>query len=528
MMAESARRKASGSSRAAATKSRRVKAPLEKVSRAGEARKSATRRPKGIGSTYVKDRSRLSGKLSPKVRMRLFLQSSALDFVLVLVVSTCMALTLSFGFESAWQYRGNPLVSGGLIVPLLLAMYAGSWSKKALLPSVVVVAVIAVLEVGVAMAVSPEPLMADGNLQDTAGSYPIFVIVCIACAIVVFLLSRRTTGLVFLLLAVMLSCGAIQFLYPEWTSEEPGLAVTIVATVCLGMLVIYQCYRQSIYSANLVKRTSFFGVMGFSALVASFCVIVGVGVFFGVVAAIDYETPDIRIFTSVKSPPLSDEARDYEKMNDESDETTDDTNDKQDQTNQQDEGEGASEDADGNGVPDAIEGSLLADFAMAISGIDTLDDEEDYQNISYLSVELTAIITAVLIVFALVAVVLLQRYRRTWRLKRIAGRSNSYQVWYIYTFLLERFGRLKMKKRCSLTPLEFAVGASTAMEPFERDAEGASFVEVSAVYQDAVYGGIEPSDEEMKRIKLYYTRFFRNARRHVGTVKWALWKFWRV
>ena len=498
-------------------------------SHAGASHKQpGARRAQGLGSTYVKDRGRLSGRLNPKVRMRLFLQSSALDFALVLVVSTCLALTLSFGFESAWEYRGNPLVSGGLAVPLLLAMYAGSWSKKALAPGVAAVVVIAVAEVGIAMAISPEPLMADGNIQDTSGNYTIFAIVCVASTVLVFLLSRRTTGLVFLLLAVMLSCGAIQFLYPEWTSEEPGLAVTIIATICLGMLVIYQCYRQSIYSANLVKRTSFLGVMGFSALVACFCVVVGAGVFFGAVSAIDYETPDIRPFTQTKSPPLSDEARDYEKKDDESDETTDDTNEEQEQTNQQDGGQGESEDADGNGVPDALEGNLLADLAMAISGMDTMEDEQDYQNISYLIVQITAVIAAVLAALAVIAVVLLMMGRRAWRLRRIANRPKSYQVWYIYTFLLGRFGRLKMKKRASLTPLEFAVGASTAMEPFERDTEGASFVEVSAVYQDAVYGGVEPSDEEMERIRLYYRRFFRNARRHVGIAKWVLWKFWRV
>ncbi len=479
------------------------------------------------GSARVRDRARLSEKMGRDTRVRLFFQSTVPDFLLVLVLAAALSYTVSYGFHSAWDYRSNPVLVAALTVPPLLALFVSSWSKKALGPSIVAFVAVSVVMLAVAGALSPDPLVGEGGPADTAGNYVIFVLIVIVVALVSFLLSRRTAGLVFLLAGAIVACGLIQFLYPEWMTEQPGIPATLLIILAAGMLFIYHCYKQSVYSANRVKRTSFAGATGFSALIALACVLVGLGVFYGVVQASGLTTPDIKLFEEYVSPPVDENADDYELTEEVGDETSSNTDDTQSQTNQ--EGDGASPSSIGDVVSGAILDSALANVIAQATGLDLGSTDDDGDETSrWIILQITSLVLAILAILAVVAVILLQRYRRTWRLKRIASKSNAYQAWFLYTFLLGRLRRLRIRKPAQLTPLEFAVGFSRAMVPFTRDADGVDFVEVSSAYQDAVFGGLQPSDEELDRVKGYYRAFFKNARKYVGWPKWILWKFWRI
>ena len=147
----------------------------------------------GVGSTRVRDRRRLSEKMGKSTRMRLWLQSSALDFLLVLVVSVALVYTVSYGFYSAEAYRGNVLLLAGLCLPLLLVLFAGSWSKRAVLFSALGALALSCVYIGAATALSPDPaLFAEGGVNDAAGNYTIFAIVLCVTTILTYLLSRRT------------------------------------------------------------------------------------------------------------------------------------------------------------------------------------------------------------------------------------------------------------------------------------------------------------------------------------------------
>lgn len=501
----------------------------ETVRRNATAGKGPRRRTKGlVGSTRVRDRARLSEKMSHRTRTRLFIESTIPDFLLVLLVSVTLTFTVSFGFHSAWDHRGNVALIALITIPLLVAMFVGSWSKRALLPSIVATVVLGVAVIAVAMAVSPEPLFTDAGLNDVDGSYGIFAMVAVIVPVLVFLLSRRPVGLVFLLLGAVIACGLIQFLYREWISEQPGIAATVVMLFGIGMMFVYQSYKQSIYSANRVKRTSFTGAFGFSALVGAACVLVGVAVFYGAVAVTDWQTPEVKLFESYVSPPPSDQARDYQKMPDGGDTTSDNS---EDQNQEQDPETANGDDADMQSGQGMLQNSIVGRFAMQLAGIDPQDDEnnEDVpQEDWHLAAQIMGIILTVLAVLVVVTFVLLWRYRRTWRLRRMAKRSNAYQACYLYLFLLERFRRMKIRKPRQLTPLEFAVGFSKAMLPYTRDTGGVDFVEVSSLYQDVAFGAYEPTDGELDRVKRYYQAFYRNAFKATAWPKWVLCRFWRL
>jgi hypothetical protein len=65
------------------------------------------------------------------------------------------------------------------------------------------------------------------------------------------------------------------------------------------------------------------------------------------------------------------------------------------------------------------------------------------------------------------------------------------------------------------------------MLPFAEGTGGVDFIDVTTTYQDVCYGGVAVGAEEYDGIVAYYKAFFKNARKHVGGLKW-LWKFWRI
>lgn len=494
--------------------------------------RSEGRRRRGIGSTRVKDRTRLSEKMGASSRRRLFLQSTAIDFLLVLAVAVGLTFTVSFGFHSAAALRGNIGLIALMEAPLLLAMFVGSWSKKTLAPSIGATVVVAAVIVGVAMAVSPDPMFADASdghgwsVNDVPGNYGIFAMTAVVCGAVSFLLSRRPVGLVFLLAITIAASGTVQYLWPTWMTEEPGVAASVILMICVATLLIYQCYKQSIYSANRVKRTSFLGAFSFSAIVVCICVAVGALVFFGVVAGLGLTTGQFPPpFEEYVSPPWAETSDQYSTTTAEGDATSDKTDDEEKES--QSEAEGGS-----NSMAEAFAGfweqSFVANMVKSSTGYTEDGENADYDTVMYLIVTWGAIITAVLIVLLVVAVILAQRARRTLRLRWLSRKSRSYEMWYLYTFLVGRFRRMRIRQPAHLTPLEFAQGFSKTMRPFTRDTDGVDFIEVSAVYQDVVFGGIQPTEEQMARVRRYYRAFFKNARRYVGWPKWLLYKYWRI
>ncbi len=84
-----------------------------------------------------------------------------------------------------------------------------------------------------------------------------------------------------------------------------------------------------------------------------------------------------------------------------------------------------------------------------------------------------------------------------------------------------------IRKPHHLTPMEFTVGTQRVMAPFAQGTEGEDFVDVTDTYQRVCYGGCPVIAEEYDRLVGYYRAFFKNARKHVGKVKW-LYTFWRI
>lgn len=453
-----------------------------------------------------------------------FLRSNGPDFLLVLVAAAALTFVVSYAFNSAPDYRGNVGIIALIAVPVLVCLYAGSWSKRAVPYSACATVVVSLAVLGIATAASPDgALFVDGAINDSAGNYTVFALVAIAVTVLTFLLTRRTAGLVVGLVLGAFACGAVQYLYRDFLTAQPGIPATMVFLGAVVALFCYQTYKQSVYSAARVKKTSFAGMLGYSAVLSLVCVLVGLGVFAGIISGLGLTTPDIRPFEHRAAAPVEEHDESYSDKDSENDQTSDQTNDEQSSTNQDAQGSGTGL-LSGEGLLESPIGAVV----QQVMGYSDDSSDESRQEVTYLIITITQILIAFAVVALIVAAILFQRYRRKLRLKRMADLPLAQQTAQLYAFFMGRFARMKIRKPDALTPLEFALGFEEALEPFEKGTGGVTFTQVTGLYMDATWGGLDVSQEDFDQVIAYYGQFFRNAREYVGWPKWILGKFWRI
>ncbi|MGN0077422.1 MAG: hypothetical protein ACI36V_01400 [Coriobacteriales bacterium] len=458
-------------------------------------------------------------------RLEIFLRSSAVDFALVLVVAVSLVMTVSFGFESAPELRGNPLVAAALCAPLLLALFGGSWSKRAVVPSAVLAVLVAAVELAVLGALGSEPLFVDGVLCDSPGCYLVFGFVAAAVPVLVFLLSRRRVGVLALLVASALSCAFVQFMYRDWVSDEPGTAVFLVCMVAAGALMVFQSYREGLYGSVKAGQARFALAGLFACGLSSVCVLAGAALFVGIVSQLGLGTPSIRPFQDYYKRPVIEYTGVFSQQPAQDPSiTTNQVSDEESDANRQGPG-GIQSDA-----PDQIEdanASPIDQLVQAVSSFDMSSWLEGFSAVSYQQLLLDNLPWIALAILAVLALVLLWRRQRQARLARMAEKPAEWRVWFLYHWLLERFHRLGISKPDNSTPLEFAMATRAQLEPFARGTGGVDFLAVTLAYQRACFGSADEPDEDCRLVEAYYRAFFKNARDYVGGAKWLL-KFWRM
>ncbi len=462
---------------------------------------------------------------SPK-RLSMFLQGAFFDLVLVLVASTALVFTVSYGFDSAANLRGNIALTAVLCLLVLLPMYAGSWSKKALAAGIVGTVVVCVgVVAGFAAAMPAQTaLFVDGQVNDVSDNYVIYAMVLVATPVVVYLLSRRTAGLFFLLVLGVVACGAVQFLYRDWITAQPGIPAFIAVLASMCMMFVYQTYRSSVYGAKRAKKPVFAQVFGFSALICAACVGIACAVFFVGINALGLSTPDIKPFKDYYQRPVVEYTGVYtEQQVDNLDLKTSTLSDEWKDTSQQGQG--------GNNVntpDDLISSDPLTGLAQSLEGFDASQWAEQFTTVGYNVLEPQYVLLVALVLVAFVLFVLYWRRRRARRLEKWRELPSNEEAVAIYDFIQQRFKRLGVKKTAALTPLEHAMASRKELACFARNTGGVDLMQFTLLWQRAYYGGRELSAEQLAAMECYYQAFFGNAKAYSGKLKWALWRFWRI
>lgn len=455
-----------------------------------------------------------------------FMRSAVPDFLLVWVLSVALDLTVSYAFNSGASLYGNPLLVGGVEFAVLVALFAGSWSKRALVPSGVAVGIMALVAIVAGLATSTESLVSGYGVVDVPGNNLIFCLWLVAVPAIVYALSRRPWGLVALVFADILACGVVQYLYRDWVSTAMGDIVTIVVLVATASLFVFQTYRQSLLRAQRASSPNFFGACALSVAISVLCVFVGCLVFYGVVAPMGLQTPKWKPFFEYRMQPDEYFDNPYDQQHVSSEQVkTDETNDNEEDSNKNAE-DGNKGESDGSSSGAFT--SFINGMTELVSGYDPDDPNSDRLAVAYNIVRWTLVIVATLAVLSVALAIFLRIRRRETRLKNLEKEPYPYRVYALYNFFLKRFGKMRAKKPAYLTPSEYAAASQRTLASFTEGAGGVSFVDVTRIYERVCIGGMPVTAEEYDQLKQYYRAFFKSARKRVGWPRWLFFKFWRI
>ena len=458
-------------------------------------------------------------------RLALFLRSSALDFIMVLVVSVGLDFMLLSGFDATLELRWDLLLQLGAAAIMAGVLFIGAWSKRSVLTSVVGVIVVLACAValGVAMTPADVQLFVGGMVNDEEGNYLIFCLVITIVPIMVYLLSRRPWGVAILLVAAVVVCACVQYLFRDWLAEEGGLVAAAITLTGVLTMLVYQSYRQSAFSADRLRTPAFGRAALFSLLVALICVFGGGALFYGIIEPLQLSTPIYKPFELYVIRPIVEYSGVYDDaFVEDPDWTTSLLNDDEEDT---------SEEAEGGEEPEeeAQEGANnpLSTFVQNLTTYSQDNWNAAFSPVSYQTIALGALLGLLAVLLVLLVAVLIKILGRRRRLKKLASRPPSERVVELYDFFCSRFARLGIERSPALTPLEFAYASRKTLVPFTRDTGSVDFVRVTLLYQRGAYGTGDVSEEEYAQVERYYRAFFGNARRYVGMPKWLI-TFWRM
>ena len=128
-----------------------------------------------------------------------------------------------------------------------------------------------------------------------------------------------------------------------------------------------------------------------------------------------------------------------------------------------------------------------------------------------------------------IALIVFLRYRRrAVRLKKIEQHDLPERVALLYNFFMRSFKRMKIEKPASATPIEFALSSSGELAGFMRNPSNADLLGITLIYQRAVYGARNVSEEDYAYVRDYYQSFFKNAHARMGHPRWIFHGFWRI
>lgn len=447
--------------------------------------------------------------------MRDFLRSAGFDFLLCLLAAGALAFVNCGAFNVDPAVQHNPgwvLLFSALP---LLCFYGASYSKRTVVPGIAlsVVLLLAYCLGGFALGGG------DYLFQDTEANPVPFLLVEYLCALLSFLLTRRRWGCRAFVILVILDISFVEFMY-----KQHYLAALVVALGAAVALMIMRNYRANLREASSTQvsfTAAFLVAAGYAALLLG-----AAGLVFAlVVAPLNPPAKELKLFTvylnyeqvEVTGVGYAVETEDPDnttsKVNDQIDTTAQEQflKGEQEREEQQDDSLGsASQDVEGTGE-ESTEGPGLLKAAL-----------------NYLIDHLWLLpLLALLLLALLAAPFALKKLLRARRFQAMCAEPPSLAVQDLFLFFVKRFRLLGVRQQPGLTLGEFAAASEGALAEFSANERNVTFGRLVAIYAACVYGGREPSPEELEDFKAFYGGFYKAFAKASGRFKYML-RFFRV
>lgn len=463
-----------------------------------------------------------------------YLKENIGELVLVVASAWAVAYVAMDGFyldtvAETFGLAGRAVLVLALVAVLVSALYVASYRRDSLAAGVLgYIALLAVLVI-VALALST----GEDVYEDAEGNFLSLALVVAASSTGCFLLTRTLTGSFAWFVAAALVCSIIQAFY-----ESGEVAMSVVATLTGLALIVHANFKLGAVQADRASAPSNAGMLASSIAPAALAVACALGIWYAVIAPLDPGVLDIKLITEYRSLPI-------EELEGTADEepvldldltsgnlvdgmyfTTDDL--VRDPTSsvivesttlleQQLEQASSGNDDESSASSGGGERSALDEESL----------EEGYDPESYSEQFPWAAIAIVLVIAVILLVAGYFVGRRVWRahrLRKMLAGPPAEQVRQIYLFLLDRLGRLGFEVPPGMTLTQWAEGSEHGMEILT-EVTKVPFTVPTAVYTSCVYGGHEPTEDEVAPVVAYYLGFWKAARAYLGDFRYLVKSF---
>ena len=444
-----------------------------------------------------------------------YVRTVAFELVLCVAASACLCMVALQGFVVAPALQFNVALLAGLSLVLQAVLYAAAYRKRNYAIGIAAYVAASAILVGVGIATSTgADVMADAEENHVA--------FCAAIAVanaLVFLLSRSRRSFVALVAIGVFTCAFVQYAF-----HSDLVVASVGFALCALALLMCRTYAISVARADELSSGQAAHARAGVAALAATCVagVLACLVFACVIAPLNPGHLTVRLFTEYRAFETIEINNPMEIIKVEDPE--------QHSANLTSEIIYGSQTTPvtGNDPSLAAAEELINDAQEQLGTTDDYKLESDDQGAFIYALSTPSLgwlLYLAIPVIVVVAAVLGRRALRSCARRRIAAHGPAEQVGLIYNAQLSRFARLGFGKGSSLTPLEFACASAARMEAFSQG-PGATWAEVSALYEDVHYGAQQPSADALAGAWRFYDGFPARTCGLVGRLKYAFKYFW--
>lgn len=448
------------------------------------------------------------------VRFLYYLRYSVWDYFLCLVAASGLCQTCLIAFQSTSSLQAWPLISVGACAVALLVLFAIAYrTETAIVGGIAFAIAVCGSSIAAWYVSGAQSLFSDGANN---GAYAVLMLVW--PSVLVFLLSRKRTGAVVLLVVGFILCAAMEYLY--WQGK---VLVVVAFGVGSAALIAYRNYQMGLKGSQS-ERLMFGQAAASGVAVVLASLLLACGFFAVVIGPLDPPHVTVKLITQhvrIDEEHLRGVGDSLSAQNSELFSLN--TNDEQQKSNGSD-AQTSTQESEENAQ--TATDQTVANAGSALN-INNQSEQDAGQAVSTQVPDYAFAIVTVLLLALIAAVISIRKALRTRWLRKVKALSPQQQVRALFLFFVVSFKKMKLPVPGAQTLHEYVEGASQLIVDFEGRASDPEFACLADAYTSVVYGGAEPSQEDLERFYSYYGYFHKRACHYVGRIKYLL-LFFRI
>lgn len=443
-----------------------------------------------------------------------YLRQSLWDYILCICAASSLCSSCLIAFQATSPLQGNvPLViavNAAILALLFIIAYRplSAGIGAAALVVVFCVAIVAAWRIS-----GVEILFGDGQ-----GNGVFAVIIFTLSSVLTFVLSRKKTLTIVLLVGGAILSAAMEYLY--WQGHVLSIAIFIISA---GALIAYRNYQDGLRGSQ-TEAVSFSTTAIATVLVTALGTGLSFGLFAVVISPLSPPNVVVKLITEHKrvqeehlrgvGDTLNVENKNLFSLNT--------------STEQQDATGNEGQLQQKNNMDDVKQAN--SDQTSANAGSAFALDKPSDENATAVSMhvpEWAPFAIGALIIALIAAAILIRKALRHRWLASLKTKRPSEQAEEYFLYFLRSLGRMDVPMPHHQTIREYAKSIEPQAQDFEQTDGSPAFTALATTYGEVVYGAKEPEESELRAFDDYYAAFHKRSVRFVGRAKYLI-VFFRI